>query len=83
MSCTYLRVIKRLKFLKDGSSLYIYDNGCKNSYALQLKDILDHPSWAEKSETKNTEKSIHPSLLKYNKKFGLKPKKGHVIDFLH
>lgn len=69
MSFTYLRVIKRLKFIKDGSSLYIYHNGCKNTYALQLKDIVNHPAWAPESEKKNTEKSLHPSLLRYRKKF--------------
>jgi hypothetical protein len=69
MSRTYLRVIKKLKFLKDGSSLYMYSNGCKNTYALQQKDIVNHPDWAPESQTKTTEKSIHPSLLKYRKKF--------------
>jgi hypothetical protein len=69
MSRTFLRVIKKLKFLKDGSSIYLFDNGCKNTYALQQKDIVNHPSWTPDTLVKNTEKSIHPSLLKYRKKF--------------
>jgi hypothetical protein len=75
MGRTFLRVIKRLKFLKDGSSIYIYDNGCKNTYALQLKDIVNHPVWAPESEIRKTEKSIHPSLLKYRKKFAQLPQR--------
>jgi hypothetical protein len=68
MSRTYLSVFKKLKLIKDGSSIYIYHNGCNNSISLQLKDIVNHPSWIRQDLLKK-EKSSHPHLDKYKKKF--------------
>lgn len=68
MSVQNLRCIKKLKILKDGSAIYIYHNGCRNNYALLIKDIVKHPVWLPQSKLKLDKKS-HPSLEKYRKKF--------------
>ena len=68
MPSTYLRSSKRLKLIKDGSSIFIYDNGCKNNIPLHIKDIVYHPMWAPQDRFKVV-KSKHPSYVKYKKKF--------------
>lgn len=68
MPSTYLRITKRLKLIKDGSSIFIYDNGCKANIPLHIKDIVNHPMWAPQNKLKLV-KSLHPSLVKYKKKY--------------
>jgi len=68
MPSTYLRSSKRLKLIKDGSSIFIYDNGCKNNISLHIKDIVSHTIWAPQDKLKVV-KSKHPFYVKYKKKF--------------
>ena len=73
MSKTYLRLYKKLKVLNDGSSVYKYDNGCKNSSSLFKKDISISLPWSKNQDNDVLKKDL--SLLeKYKKKYKTYPK---------
>lgn len=68
MSRTYLRIYKKLKVLNDGSSVYKYDNGCKNSQSIFKKDISTSLPWSNNQDNDFSQKDL--SLIeKYKKKF--------------
>lgn len=68
MSKTYLRLYKKLKVLNDGSSVYKYDNGCKNSSMLFKKDITISSPW-NKNQVNDVSKKDLSLLEKYKKKY--------------
>ena len=66
MSKTYLRLYRKLKVLNDGSSVYKYDNGCKNSSYLFKKDISISLPWSKNQDNDVSKKDL--SLLEKYKK---------------
>jgi len=71
MSKTHLRASKILRILNDGSSVYKYDNGCRNNLVLHKVDVS--ALWNKTKEETSPKKDMSYAE-KYKKKFGLRKK---------